>query len=148
MRPELNKWFKPALVGRMTVVPFYPLMAEAMKEIVDLKIGRLSKRLMESHKMSFSYGQEVIDQIAARCVEVETGARNIDNIMQGTLLPRISTEILEQMTRGPLPSALRLGLDDNGEFTYSFSDDAAPEAKAKKPAKAGGKKKGKKAKSE
>jgi type VI secretion system protein VasG len=150
MRPELNKWFKPALVGRMTVVPFYPLLTDAMKEIVELKIGRLAKRLMESHKMKFTYGQDVIDQIAARCVEVETGARNIDNIMQGTLLPRISSEILEQMTRGPLPAALHLGLDDKGEFVYTFSDDVAP-APAEaggKPAKSAGKKKGKKAKAE
>jgi len=140
MRPELNKYFKPALVGRMTIVPFYPLLSEAMKEIVGLKIGRLADRLADSHKMSFTYDEKVIDQIASRCVEVETGARNIDNIMQGTLLPRISTEILEQMTLGPLPSALRLGIDDQGEFTYTFSDDKPPAVKKKKrPAKKKGK---------
>jgi len=144
MRPELNKYFKPALVGRMTIVPFYPLPSEAMKEIVRLKIGRLVDRLAESHKMSFTYDKKVIDQIAARCVEVETGARNIDNIMQGTLLPRISTEILEQMTLGPLPSALHLGIDDQGEFTYTFSDESPPTAKKKKKQPA--KRKSKKAK--
>jgi type VI secretion system protein VasG len=120
MRPELNKYFKPALVGRMTLVPFYPLLSEAMKEIVRLKINRLVKRLAESHKMTFVYSDKVVDQIAARCTEVETGARNIDNIMQGTLLPRISSEILEQMTRGPLPDELSLDLDDKGEFVYRF----------------------------
>ncbi len=136
MRPELNKWFKPALVGRMTVVPFYPLNPEAMKEIVELKIGKLVDRLRESHDMSFTYDRKVIDQIAQRCVEVETGARNIDNIMQGTLLPRISTEILEQMTRGPLPDSLQLGLDDQGEFTYSFGNGSeAPKPKKKSSAK-------------
>jgi len=145
MRPELNRYFKPALVGRMTLVPFYPLMPEAMKEIVRLKINRLVKRLDESHKMKFVYSDKVVDQIAARCTEVETGARNIDNIMQGTLLPRISSEILEQMTRGPLPEALYLDLDDKGEFVYRFSDDGPsgsdedkrqPAAKTRKKSKA------------
>ncbi len=145
MRPELNKYFKPALVGRMTIVPFYPLLTEAMTEIVRLKVGRLVKRLDESHKMKLTFDDKVIDQIAARCVEVETGARNIDHIMQGTLIPRISTEILEQMTHGPLPSGLHLGLDDRGEFTYTFSDDGAPAAKSKKKKSSKSKVKGKKA---
>jgi type VI secretion system protein VasG len=145
MRPELNKYFKPALVGRMTVVPFYPLLAEAMKEIVRLKIGRLVGRLDDSHKIKFTYSDEVVKQIAARCTEVETGARNIDNIMQGTLLPRISSEILEQMTRGPLPDALHLDLDDTGEFVYTFSGDGQPGATPKKK-KQPARKKAKKAK--
>lgn len=144
MRPELNKYFKPALVGRMTLVPFYPLQSEAMKEIVRLKINRLVKRLDESHKMKFVYSDKVIDQIAARCTEVETGARNIDNIMQGTLLPRISSEILEQMTRGPLPEELSLDLDENGEFVYRFSDNDSPAGEqTKKQPTAKSKKKGK-----
>ena len=144
MRPELNRHFKPALVGRMTVVPFYPLLTEAMKEIVRLKVARLGKRLAESHKMTFTFDEKVIEQIAQRCVEVETGARNIDHIMQGTLIPRISTEILEQMTLGPLPSRLHLGIDTQGEFTYTFSDGdrqpaetAAPEPAKRKAKKAG-----------
>ena len=144
MRPELNKYFKPALVGRMTVVPFYPLLAEAMKEIVRLKIGRLVGRLDDSHKIKFTYSDEVVNQIAARCTEVETGARNIDNIMQGTLLPRISSEILEQMTRGPLPDALHLDLDDTGEFVYTFSGNGR--SKGKDTKKQPTKKKGKKSK--
>lgn len=137
MRPELNKYFKPALVGRMTIVPFYALPAEAMKEIVRLKVGRLVNRLDESHKIKFTYSDEVIDQIAARCTEVETGARNIDNIMQGTLLPRISSEILEQMTLGPLPESLHLSLNDQGDFVYTFSDGGrlAATEKKKRPAK-------------
>jgi len=133
MRPELNRHFKPALVGRMTVVPFYPLLTDAMKEIVRLKVARLGKRLDESHKMKFVYSDKVVDQIAARCVEVETGARNIDHIMQGTLLPRISTEILEQMTLGPLPGCLHLDIDDQGEFTYTFADDDQPPDKKAAP---------------
>jgi type VI secretion system protein VasG len=121
IRPELNKHFKPALVGRMSIVPFFPLKMEAIKRIVVLKLGRLVDRLRESHKMELIYEDSVIEQIAERCTEVETGARNIDNIMQGTLLPRISTEILERMSLGPLPERLTVGMDDNGEFTFTFS---------------------------
>jgi type VI secretion system protein VasG len=86
-----------------------------------LKLGRLVDRLRESHKMELIYEDTVIEQIAERCTEVETGARNIDNIMQGTLLPRISTEILERMSLGPLPERLTVGMDENGEFTFTFS---------------------------
>jgi len=122
IRPVLNKHFKPALVGRMTIVPFFPLKSEAIKRIVVLKLGRLVNRLAESHKMKLIYGDDVVSQIAARCTEVETGARNIDHILQGTLLPRISTEILERMTLGPLPETLTLGISSSGEFTFEFSN--------------------------
>jgi len=115
-----------------------------MKEIVELKVGRLADRLSDSHRMAFTYDEKVIDQIAARCVEVETGARNIDTIMQGTLLPRISLEILQQMTLGPLPANLKLGLDDQAEFTYMFFEDS--ETPAEKRKKQPAKKKGKMAK--
>jgi type VI secretion system protein VasG len=122
IRPVLNKHFKPALVGRMTIVPFFPLKSEAIKRIVVLKLGRLVSRMAESHKMKLIFGDDVTSQIAARCTEVETGARNIDNIVQGTLLPRISTEILERMSLGPLPESLTLGIDDKGDFTFTFGN--------------------------
>lgn len=125
IRPVLNKHFKPALVGRMTIVPFFPLKMEAIKRIVTLKMGRLVNRLWESHKMRLVTDDAVVNQIAERCTEVETGARNIDNIMQGTLLPRISTEILERMSLGPLPEELTLGIGPDGAFTFTFSGDPA-----------------------
>jgi type VI secretion system protein VasG len=120
IRPVLNKHFKPALVGRMTVIPFFPLPPDTLKEIVKLKLGRLVSRLADSHKMSLIYDESVPEQIAARCREVETGARNIDHIMQGTLLPRISTEILQRMSAGPLPEKLYLSIE-NGDFSFRFS---------------------------
>jgi len=93
---------------------------DAMKNIVQLKLNQLGKRLKSSHRMKFDLDPRVVDQIAQRCTEVETGARNIDHIMSGTLLPRISTEILQKMTEGELPNELRLGLSDDGEFTFQF----------------------------
>ncbi|HXF49146.1 MAG TPA: type VI secretion system ATPase TssH [Verrucomicrobiae bacterium] len=129
IRPTLNKHFKPALVGRMTVIPFFPLPPEALAEIVRLKLNRLVARLFDSHKMKLVYEDSVVEQITNRCREVETGARNIDHIMQGTLLPKISTELLQRMSLGPLPEKLTLGIDGGGEFTFRFSE-GAPAASA------------------
>ncbi len=122
IRPILSNHFKPALLARMTVVPFLPLNPEAMKEIVSLKLNKLGERLMETHKISFKYTPKVIDQIAERCTEVETGARNIDHILQGTLLPQISNEILSKMGEGEVPATLNLDISESGEFLIEFSD--------------------------
>ncbi len=122
IRPILSNHFKPALLARMTVVPYLPLNPEAMKEIVCLKLDKLGERLMESHRISFKYSPAVVDQIAERCTEVETGARNIDHIMQGTLLPQISNEILAKMGEGKLPSVLNLDIGEGGSFGIQFND--------------------------
>ena len=120
IQPILSNHFKPALLARMNIVPFYPLDVDAMKNIVQLKLNQLGKRLKSSHRMKFDFDPRVVDQIAQRCTEVETGARNIDHIMSGTLLPRISTEILQKMSEGELPNELHLGLSDEEEFTFQF----------------------------
>jgi type VI secretion system protein VasG len=120
IRPILSRHFKPALLGRMTLVPFYPLLPDVMKEIVEMKLKRLAGRLLSSHRMVLEYDPAVVAQIAGRCTEVESGARNVDHIMQGTLLPRISTEILERIGSGPLPDLLKLGIGEDGGFTVDF----------------------------
>ncbi len=120
IRPILSQHFKPALLARMTIVPFFTLPPDILKEITVLKLNQLGRRLWDNHRITFEYDANVVEQIAARCTEVETGARNIDHIMQGTLLPQISTEILQQMTVGPLPSKLFVGIGDDGGFTFNF----------------------------
>jgi type VI secretion system protein VasG len=120
IRPALSRHFRPALLARMTIVPFYPIGEESMKAIVELKLGQLRKRLMENHAIVLEYPAQVVEQIARRCTEVETGARNIDHIMQGTLLPRISSEILQKMAEGALPEKLEITIDNNGEFQLQF----------------------------
>ena len=125
IRPVLSNHFKPALLARMEIVPFYPIVGEAMKEIVGLKLNRLADRLQHSHKMSFAYDGVVVDQIAQRCTEVETGARNVDHIINRTLLPQISTELLEQMSEEGRPDRLSVGISEAGDFTVTFSETAA-----------------------
>ena len=96
IRPQLSRHFKPALLGRMQIVPFFPLHSEALGGIVRLKLDKVGDRLRDGQKMRFDYTEAVIEQIARRCTEVETGARNIDHIISRTLIPEISTEILHQ----------------------------------------------------
>ncbi len=124
IRPVLSKALQPAWLARTTVVPFLPLPTEALREITKLKLDKVVKRLRESHRMAATIDEKVIDQIAERCTEVETGARNIDYILQGTLLPRISSEILERMAEGTMPDKLQIGLGEGGEFTFQFSGGA------------------------
>lgn len=120
IRPILSNHFKPALLARMNIVPYFALNSGAMREIVDLKLGGLIGRLQTTHGIEMTVEQKVSDQIAARCREVETGARNIDHIMSRTLLPLISRSMLDQMSKGPLPSKMQLILADDGEFQLRF----------------------------
>lgn len=120
VRPILSHHFKPALLARMNMIPYKILPADILKDIVVLKMDKLVKRMNQTHKIELSYTKAVVDQIAARCTEVETGARNIDYIMSGTIMPRMSQEILTFMTTGDMPSQVRLDLDDSGGFTVEF----------------------------
>ncbi len=125
IRPLLSRHFKPALLARMTIVPFYLLDPSFMKQIVTLRLNKLADRLMGSHKMQLSYSEAVLDCIAERCIEVETGARNIDHIMRGTILPQLSEMILTQMGTDDMPAVVRLDVAKGGEFSIDFGETAA-----------------------
>jgi len=122
IRPALSAHFKPALLARMNVVPFYPLKQDALRGIAELKLGKLVKRLHEAHRMKLVFTEAVPDAIAARCTEVETGARNVDHIIRGNLLPKMSTQLLEQMSEGDLPGRLTVGFDEASGFTFEFGE--------------------------
>lgn len=122
VRPILSKHFKPALLARMTVVPFYSLDKSAMKTIVELKLARVKRTLMENNRMTLEYSPALVDQITSRCTEVETGARNIDYILNGLILPRLAHTILGRMSEGALPSKVFFDVDKNTEFTIRFED--------------------------
>jgi type VI secretion system protein VasG len=120
VRPILSNHFKPALLARMTVIPYLTLGADILKEIVVLKLDKLVRRMQASHRIALGYAPAVVEQIAARCTEVETGARNIDYIMSGTILPRLSQEILLRMGEGEMPSNVHLDVNSEGEFEIVF----------------------------
>jgi type VI secretion system protein VasG len=120
IRPILSKHFKPALLARMTIVPYYTLDPSCMLEIVTLKLDRLVARMAENNKMKLTCSPEVVGQIAARCTEVETGARNIDHIMRGTILPQLSREILARLGDESMPTEVNLEMLD-GAFRIRFA---------------------------
>ena len=119
LKPELNKIFKPAFMGRLVTVPFFPLRDEAMKTIVTLKLGKIQRRIRENHKIELTYAPEVVGEVAKRCTEVESGARNVDNILTNTMLPDISRYLLSRMADHQKPSAIRVSVAENGAFAYS-----------------------------
>lgn len=120
IRPILSAHFKPALLARMSIVPFYGLDADAMKMIVELKLGKVAATLQANNKMSLVYTPAVVDQIAARCTEVETGARNIEYILSSNILPRLSQLILTHLSEGGMPARAFLDVEETGGFAFRF----------------------------
>ncbi|HVQ65740.1 MAG TPA: AAA family ATPase, partial [Terriglobia bacterium] len=121
IRPELIKAFKPALLGRMVVVPYYPISDSVMRQIITLQLGRIAKRLEENHGASFSYDEAVVTEVSSRCKEVESGARNADHILTRSLLPEMSGEFLSRMASGQTIKRVHVGVGDSGQFRYEFS---------------------------
>ena len=119
LKPELDGVFKPAFLGRMVIVPYYPVRDENLKQIVRLKVGKIARRLRETHRLTLQHDETLIQQVAARCTEVESGARNVDNILSNTLLPEISRLLLASMAAGQRPTALQVGVAEDGNFTYA-----------------------------
>jgi len=119
LKPELNKIFKPAFLGRMVLIPYYPVRDEALKQIIRLKLGKIQRRILENHKIKLTYDDAFLDAVASRCTEVESGARNVDNILTNSLLPDISRKILGSMAEGQKMSSIHVGVGDDGEFSYT-----------------------------
>jgi type VI secretion system protein VasG len=119
IKPDLNKIFKPAFLGRMVLIPYYPVRDEALKQIIRLKLGKIQRRLKENHKIKLSYDDAFLEAVASRCTEVESGARNVDNILTNSLLPDISRKILGSMAEGEKMSAIHVSVGEDGEFSYS-----------------------------
>ena len=122
IRPILSGYFKPALLARMNVVPFVSLKTDAMQGIVHLKLEKIKKTLMDNNRIDFDFSEKVAEQVAQRCTEVETGARNIDYILNGKVFPKISREILTRLSTGEMPAGIFLDLDETGEFAIRFID--------------------------
>src|ERR1017187_7906980 len=120
IKPELNKIFKPALLGRMVIVPFYPISDNVMRQIIKLQLGRIGSRLKENHGASFSFDDSVINEILGRCKEVESGARNVDHILTRTVLPEMSGEFLARMAEARTMSRVPVTVGDGGNFRYEF----------------------------
>jgi type VI secretion system protein VasG len=121
LRPELLRYFRPAFLGRLVVVPYYPLGDTEIQSIVKLKLGKIANRFKENHRAELTYDDSLVAAIADRCTEVDSGARNIDHILTHTLLPEVSAEILERMAAGKEIRGVHVSIDSqSGAFGYKF----------------------------
>jgi type VI secretion system protein VasG len=120
LRTDLLKCFKPAFLGRVIVVPYYPIADDVMRQIIELQLGRVRARLLENHRAQFTYDQALIDAVASRCTEVDSGARNVDHILTRSLLPELSREFLARMARGETISTVHATVDASGGFKYEI----------------------------
>ncbi|MDB5800633.1 MAG: clpV [Rhodocyclales bacterium] len=121
IRPQLNKSFKPAFLGRLKVVPYYPISDDVLELIIRLKLDRIAQRVAENHNASLSYTDDLVEAVLARCTEVDSGARNVDNILNGTMLPEIAGTVLSRMAEGREIKKIKLTASDKGEFKYAIS---------------------------
>jgi type VI secretion system protein VasG len=119
LREPLLKVFPPALLGRVVTIPYYPLNDEMLGAIIRLQLGRIARRVQESHKVPFTYDDEVVKLIASRCTELESGGRMIDAILTNSVLPAVSSEFLKRMMDGRPVERVAVGVNA-GEFSYSF----------------------------
>jgi type VI secretion system protein VasG len=120
LRPELMKHFKPAFLGRVTLVPYFPLSPAIIRQIVELQLNRVRRRVQDAYGARFAWDAELADTIAARCTETTSGARNVENILSRTLLPELSGEVLSRLADGVSIKTVTVGVDTAGAFRYDL----------------------------
>jgi len=120
LMPELMKSFKPAFLGRTTIVPYFPLSPDIIKKIVGLQLNRIRRRVHESYGATFTWDDIMIDTIAERCTETSSGARNVEKILSQTLLPELSAEVLSRLAGGDAIESINVGVDASGSFQYTI----------------------------
>jgi type VI secretion system protein VasG len=120
LMPELMKTFKPAFLGRVTLVPYFPLSPDIIKKIVGLQLDRVRRRVQETYGAKFTWDGALIDTIAARCTETSSGARNVEKILSRTLLPELSAEVLSRLAEGDPIDSITVGVDTAGSFQYAI----------------------------
>ncbi|HWW68799.1 MAG TPA: type VI secretion system ATPase TssH, partial [Duganella sp.] len=120
LRPQLVKHFKPAFLGRLKVVPYYPIPDQVLVRIIALKLDRIGQRIRDQHHAEFSYDEALVEAVLARCTEVDSGARNVDHILNGSLLPEIAEAVLEKMAQGAAITRIKVGASKQGQFKYTI----------------------------
>ena len=121
LRPELQRIFKPAFLGRLTIIPYYPIADDILRRIIQLKLNKIKKRIALNHGAEFNYDDTLVSGVAARCTEVDSGARNVDNILSGTLLPEISDAVLTRMGERKAISKIHVTVGGSGKFAYEIT---------------------------
>ncbi|KRC03721.1 type VI secretion system ATPase TssH [Duganella sp. Root198D2] len=116
LRPHLARHFKPALLGRLQVLPYYPISDEALAQVIALKLGRVGQRISENHHAEFCWDDALVQAVLARCTETDSGARNIDSILHGSLLPGVADVLLARMAEGLPVAKVKVGVTRQGQF--------------------------------
>lgn len=119
IRDPLRAIFPAALLGRLDVIPYYPLGSDLLKHIIKLKLNKIEKRIEETYQIPFTYDNEVVNLISERCTEVESGARVVDGIISNNLLPRIGQKFLESAVSGKQYDGIHIAVKDE-QFQYGF----------------------------
>jgi type VI secretion system protein VasG len=122
LRPELAKYFKPAFLGRLTLVPYFPLSDAIIRQIVEMQLERIRKRVRERYRASFDWEPQLVDTIVARCTENTSGARNVENILTRTLLPELSAEVLARLADGEPIISVHVGVSAEGSFQFALNN--------------------------
>ncbi len=120
LRPYMNQYFRPEFLGRLKPIVFLPLSKEVLKPIVEMKLGKIKKKLLENQNLMVEFNKAVIDDIVESCTRAETGARNIDAIVDKKLAPEISSQLLGFMAEGKSPSKVTVTRSKDGSFKYKF----------------------------
>lgn len=121
IKPDLLKVFKPALLGRMTVVPYYPISDDVLRMIIRLQLEKIAERVAENHRAQFSYDEKLVETIAKRCTDVDAGARNVHNILNNSLLPQMAVEVLSRIAVGEKIKKIHVSVDETENFLYEVS---------------------------
>jgi type VI secretion system protein VasG len=121
LSPELMKHFKPAFLGRLTLVPYLPLSEAVIRQIVELQLERIRRRVYATYRAGFEYEPGLVETIAARCTEASSGARNVEKILSQTLLPELSAEVLARLAEGRPISRVQVGMNPAGSFCYAIN---------------------------
>jgi len=119
LRAPMLKVFPPALLGRLVIIPYYPLSDSMLADIVRLQLKRIERRVFENHGIPFTYNDDMVAHIVSRCTELESGGRMIDAILTNTVLPEVSHRILLSLMEGSPINRVHCSVV-GGEFAYAF----------------------------
>lgn len=113
LKPSLYKQFKPAFLGRMRIVPYFPLHDDLLVRIIHHKIGKITARIEKQYQTKVEYSEDLVELLLSRCTEVDSGARNVDNILNSSVLPELATQILMALADQKLPKLIKIDSKDN-----------------------------------
>jgi type VI secretion system protein VasG len=123
IRPQLVQHFQPALLARFQTVVYRPLSAEALAQIVRMKLGKVAQRIEKRFAVPLACDDALVAELVRACLLPDSGARNIDSLLDQQILPVLSRELLERVAKRQLPSQIRLGYADDAGITVDFDSD-------------------------